>query len=92
MDINRLRPTIDLIAAMERLNAPSIRVLLTKVRSNTRTARLAREMLVTKLGMPVVDAEIPLREAYVTGFGMTPPEGHRYGQVLDELLRREVAA
>lgn len=92
MDINRLRPTIELIAALERLNAPTIRVLLTRVRSNTRTSRLARDMLVSELGMPVVEAEIPLMEAYVTGFGLVPPEGHRYGAVLEELLRHEVAA
>jgi chromosome partitioning protein len=92
MDINRLRPTIELIAALERLNSPNIRVLLTRVRSNTRTARLARDMLVETLGMPVVEAEIPLMEAYVTGFGLVPPEGHRYGAVLEELLRHQVAA
>jgi len=91
MDINRLRPTIELIAAVERLNAPTIRVLLTRVRSNTRTSRLARGTL-AELGVPVVEAEIPLLEAYVTGFGLVPPEGHRYGAVLDELLRQEVAA
>src|ERR1035437_1875425 len=92
MDINRLRPTIELIAAVERLNQPSIRVLLTRVRSNTRTARLAREMLVSNHGMPVVESEIPLMEAYVTGFGLIPPDGHRYGALLDELLQHEVAA
>jgi chromosome partitioning protein len=92
MDINRLRPTIELIAALERLNAPTIRVLLTRVRSNTRTARLSREMLVENLGIPVVETEIPLMEAYVTGFGLVPPEGHRYGAVLEELLRHQLAA
>ena len=91
MDINRLRPTIELIAAVERLNAPTIRVLLTRVRPNTRMSRLARDTL-GELGIPVVDAEIPLLEAYVTGFGLVPPDGHRYGAVLDELLRKEVAA
>jgi len=92
MDINRLRPTIELIAGVERLNSPRIQVLLTRVRSNTRTAKLAREMLVSNLGMPVVETEIPLMEAYVTGFGLVPPEGHRYGAVLDELLQGKVAA
>jgi len=92
MDINRLRPTIELIAGVERLNSPRIKVLLTRVRSNTRTAKLAREMLVSNLGMPVVETEIPLMEAYVTGFGLVPPEGHRYGAVLDELLQGMAAA
>ena len=91
MDINRLRPTIELIASMEKLNAPSLRVLLTRVRPNTRMSRLARETL-EELGVPVVESEIPLLEAYVTGFGLVPPDGHRYGAVLDELLRQEVAA
>ena len=91
MDINRLRPTIELIASMEKLNAPSLRVLLTRVRPNTRMSRLARETL-EELGVPVVESEIPLLEAYVTGFGLVPPDGHRYGAVLDELLREEVAA
>jgi hypothetical protein len=49
-------------------------------------------MLVSNLGMPVVETEIPLMEAYVTGFGLVPPEGHRYGAVLDELLQGKVAA
>lgn len=92
MDINRLRPTLEMIAALERLNSPSIRLLLTKVRANTRTGRLARETLEATLGMPVFAEAIPLMEAYVTGFGLVPPEGHRYGEVLAELLQAEVAA
>lgn len=91
MDVNRLRPTLELIAALERLNAPPVKILLTKVRANTRTARLVREQL-DELGMPVAACEIPLLEAYVTGFGMLPPNGHRYGALLDELLHNEVAA
>ncbi len=75
---------------MEELNAPSLRVLLTRVRPNTRMSRLACETL-EGLGVQV-EPEIPLLEAYVTGFGLVPPEGHRYGAVLDELLREEVAA
>lgn len=91
MDINRLRPTIELIAAVEAVNAPILRVLLTRVRAGTRTGRLGRETL-ESLGVPVLASEIPLMEAYVTGFGLLPPEGHRYGEVLDELLRQAVAA
>jgi hypothetical protein len=49
-------------------------------------------MLVENLGIPVVETEIPLMEAYVTGFGLVPPEGHRYGAVLEELLRHQLAA
>jgi hypothetical protein len=42
--------------------------------------------------MPVTESEIPLLEAYVTGFGMVPPNGHRYGALLEELLKQAVAA
>lgn len=91
MDIDRLRPTIELIAAIERMNAPRLRVLLTRVRSNTRTSRLVRGAL-AELGVSVVEAEIPLLEAYITGFGFVLPVGHRYGAVLDELLGNKVAA
>jgi len=49
-------------------------------------------MLVTTLGMPVLDGEIPLMEAYVTASASCHRDGHRYGAVLDELLQHEVAA
>jgi len=91
MDINRLRPTLELLGAVESLNAPTVRVLLTRVRANTRTGRLSRETLET-LGIPVLLTEIPLLEAYVTGFGLLPPDGHRYGALLDELLGAALVA
>lgn len=91
MDVNRLRPTIELVAALEALNAPTLRVLLTRVRAGTRTSWLSRRTL-EDLGIPVLTAEIPLLEAYVTGFGLLPPDGHRYGDVLDELLLQPVGA
>jgi len=91
MDIDRLRPTIELMAAVERANPVEVHVLLTRVRSGTRSAKAARELLL-EFGLPVMRAEIPLLEAYVTGFGLLPPEGHRYGELLDELLRPERVA
>lgn len=91
MDINRLRPTVELIAALSQQNNPTVRVLLTRVRSQTRMAWLSREAL-SEMGFPILVSDIPLLEAYVTGFGMVPPEGHRYGALLDELLIDEVAA
>lgn len=91
MDINRLRPTVELIAALSQQNNPTVRVLLTRVRSQTRMAWLSREAL-SEMGFPILVSDIPLLEAYVTGFGMVPPEGHRYGALLDELLLDEAAA
>jgi chromosome partitioning protein len=91
MDIDRLRPTLELMATVERANPVDVHVLLTRVRSGTRSAKAARELLV-EFGLPVMTAEIPLLEAYVTGFGLLPPAGHRYGLLLDELLAAEMVA
>jgi len=82
-DLNRLRPTIELIAGAG--NEPEVLVLLTRVRAGTRSVREARDVL-TELGLTVLESEIPLLEAYGWGFGVVPPEGHRYGALTDELM------
>lgn len=91
-DLNRLRPTLELIASIEEMGRRlELLVVLTRVRSGTRSAREAREVL-TQLGLTVLNAEIPMLEAYAWGFGMVPPEGHRYGVLLDELTTLEAVA
>lgn len=87
MDLDRLGPTIDLARATA-VNDPDVFVLLTRVRARTRGATSAREFLVNH-NLPVLQSEIPMMEAYGWGYGMVPPEGHRYGQLLDELLREK---
>lgn len=82
-DLNRLRPTLELIAGAG--NNPDVFVVLTRVRSGTRSAREARDVL-EGLGLAVLQAEIPLLEAYGWGFGIVPPEGHRYGVLSEELM------
>lgn len=89
-DLNRLRPTLELIAGCAP-HEPEVHVLLTRVRAGTRSAREARDVL-TGLGLSVLESEIPLLEAYSWGFGLIPPQGHRYGALLDELLHTPVAA
>jgi chromosome partitioning protein len=85
MDLDRLAPTIDLMASAASANNPDVYVLLTRVRAGTRSARSARELLDSR-HLPVLDTEIPMMEAYGWGYGMVPPEGHRYGELLEELL------
>lgn len=91
MDLDRLSPTIELIAAAAAVNNPDVYVLLTRVRGGTRSARSSRELLVSR-GLPVLDTEIPMMEAYGWGYGLVPPEGHRYGELLDELLAGAMVA
>ncbi|MDQ6898980.1 MAG: ParA family protein [Actinomycetota bacterium] len=90
LDLRRLRPTLELLADLGGRQDPTIYVLLTSVRWGTLSARTAREHL-TGLGLPVLETEIPLSEAYKWGFGAVPPDGARYGQLLDELLGTRVA-
>lgn len=90
MDMDRLRPTLELLAEVEPLNPLRIALLLTKVRRGTRSATAARQML-KELELPVLDTEVPLREAYATSFGLSPADVGEYEGVLAELLGEVVA-
>ena len=91
MDVNRLWPMIDLATTVPSRQPPRVVVLLTKVRPNTRTLRIARETL-TEMGVPLAGVEIPQREAYRTAFGTVPNDPERYQLLVDELLAHMVAA
>lgn len=84
LDLNRLRPTFEVLAEMETVNPVDVGVLLTKVRRGTRSAREAREVL-AELGYPVLDTEIPLAEAYAGSFGTAPDDLGKYADLLAEL-------
>jgi chromosome partitioning protein len=86
MDLNRLVPTLELLAEVENLHSPDVRILLTKTRSRTKSRESARASL-TGLDLPILTAEIPLREAYSLVFGeIVPTAGPDYDAVLAELL------
>lgn len=84
MDLDRLRPTLELLAEVEPHNPLTVAVLLNRVRRGTRSARAARQVL-AEFGFPVLTAAIPLREAYSVSFGVVPTELDEYVQVLHEL-------
>jgi chromosome partitioning protein len=90
MDVDRLRPTLELLAEVEPLNPLRIAMLLTKVRRGTRSAGAARQLLL-EMELPVLDTEVPLREGFATSFGLSPQEIGEYEGVLDELLGEGVA-
>ncbi len=91
IDLDRLGPTLDLIAEVDATSSTQRFVLLTRVRAATRSARLTREIL-TDMGVSLLEAEIPLRESLTTSFGTVPAADNPYRAVLDELMTKEVAA
>jgi chromosome partitioning protein len=91
IDLDRLRPTLDLIAEVDATSPTQTFVLLTRVRAATRSGRLTREIL-GGMGVSLLDAQIPLRESLSTSFGTIPSGDNPYRVVLDELMRKEVAA
>ena len=89
MEVTELAPTIDVAAEIEVLHPVSVRVLLVRVRSRTRSARGARIALGMPppegLGLPTLTAEVRMRESYATSYGLTPPDLGEYATVLAEL-------
>lgn len=88
LDLDRLGATLDMVAEVEMLNPVRLRILLTRVRRGTRSARETRAAL-QEMGMPVLDAEIPLLEAIGLSFG-AGRAAEDYTAVRDELLASRV--
>jgi chromosome partitioning protein len=84
LDLNRLRPTFELLADLEPVHAVAVGVLLTKVRRGTLSARGVREVL-AEVGYPVLDTEIPLAEMYAGSFGLAPTDLGAYADLITEL-------
>lgn len=95
MDLDRLTPTLDLIAAVAAREAtdPDVYVLLTRVRAGTRSSIAARTHLLGR-GLPVLDAEVPLLEGVGWAYGTIPlaAGAAAYGAVLAELVARTAVA
>lgn len=92
IDLDRLRPTLELLAEVEHLHDPDVRILLTKARTRTKSRESIRQAL-SNHDLPVLAAEIPLREAYNLAFGeIVPTPGPDYAAVVAELLEDPVPA
>jgi chromosome partitioning protein len=85
MDINRFRPTLELIAEVESVKELDYRVLLTMVRRISREGRDARQVM-EELELPVLAAEIPHLSLYRSAFGATIEDLGDYDEVASELL------
>jgi chromosome partitioning protein len=84
LDVNRIMPTIDLLAEVEPVHAVLVGVLITKARKGTVSARSVRDVL-TEAGLPVLDTEIPLAETYASSFGIAPADLGAYEDLIREL-------
>jgi chromosome partitioning protein len=85
MDINRFRPTLELVAEVEALTDLDYRVLLTMVRRISREGKDARAAM-EALELPVLKAEIPFLGVYRSAFGETIEDAGDYERVAEELL------
>lgn len=90
IDLDRLGPTLDLIAEIDATSPTQTFVLLTRVRAATRSGKLTREIL-AETGVSLLDTQIPLRESLSTSFGTIPSRDNPYQAVLDEIMRKEAA-
>jgi chromosome partitioning protein len=84
LDLNRILPTISLLASLERVHPVEVGVLLTRVRRGTLSARGVRDVL-AETGLLVMDTEIPLAEMYAASFGTAPVNLGRYEDLIAEL-------
>lgn len=84
LDVNRLRPTWELLAEVEITHPIVAGVLLTKMRRGTVAARHVREIL-AGIDYPILDTEIPLAEMYAATFGQPPADLGAYAGLVAEL-------
>jgi chromosome partitioning protein len=84
LDLNRIRPTFEVLAEIGVSHPVQVGVLLTKVRRGTRSARAARGIL-AEHGYPAMKTEIPLAEHFAGAFGTVPAIAGEYWELLAEL-------
>lgn len=84
VELEQLPDTFALAAEVDALRETFAQVLLVRVRARTRSGAEARGYLNSK-GLPVMAAEVGLREVYPLSFGAVPADLGDYDAVLDEL-------
>jgi chromosome partitioning protein len=92
VDLDRLRPTLELLAEVEEQQPFQVRILLTRVRAGTVSGRTAREYLGDEAELPLFEAMITLREFYGAAFGLVIENLGEYADVLQELIVIEAQA
>jgi chromosome partitioning protein len=90
IDLDRVLPTLGLVAEVEPLTDLAFRVLLTRVRRISREGKDAR-VVMEEMGLPVMQTEIPQLSFYSEAFG--EPIGQNLGEyeLVAEELKTKVA-
>jgi chromosome partitioning protein len=95
IDLDRVIPSLELVADVEDMTGLSFRVLLTRVRRISREGRDTREAM-AEMGLPLLEADIPALGFYSDSFGAAIEDAGDYELVARELLgeptEREVSA
>ena len=84
MDVREVGRVLQMVDDLGPAHPVAVHLLLTRVRAGTTSARDARRGL-TDQQLPVLTAQIGLREPYAQSWGTTPESLLEYDQVLDEL-------
>ncbi len=87
MDLDRLAPTLELLASLERRHghSPQLHVLLTRVRAGTNSSIVTRSILEDDFKLPVLKTEIPLLERYANAMGLPISFLGEYNDVISEV-------
>jgi chromosome partitioning protein len=84
LDVNRLMPTVELLAEVDAIHPVQVGVLLTRVRRGTLSAKGVRDVL-AEVGLPLFDTAIPLAEMYAGSFGIAPVDLGAYEELIQEM-------
>jgi chromosome partitioning protein len=95
IDLDRVMPTLELVADVEDMTGLIFHVLLTRVRRISREGPDTREAM-AEMGLPLLEADIPALGFYSDSFGAAIKDAGDYELVARELLgepvEREVSA
>lgn len=89
MDVRELGRVLQMADDLAAIHVVATHLLLTKVRAGTNSARDARAGLATQ-GLPLLDAQVSLREAYANVWGTVIRDPGEYEDVLGELMGSRV--
>jgi chromosome partitioning protein len=88
IDLDRVLPTLELVADVEDMTGLRFHMLLTRVRRISREGQDTRRAMAA-MDLPVLHTEIPFLNFYSDSFGMEIADTGKYEQVARELLGEE---